>query len=445
MRRLISRMEQSPLCLAELLAAPVEYHNQRLEFLGDAALEFVTSHHLFCLFASAEEGSLSDYRTALVNNKGIATFGTRLGLHSFVLRGPLSPNGVAWEMDPLEAEKVVADCFEAFFGALYLDQGLGACRALLSKCIFWTVSELPLRRCWLLATSQPYKPPETMPRRRNDPEQAQLHAFEAATGLRFGQLGLLRQAFTHPSYFTDRKDFVQPPPLPCGGPRHNQRLEYLGDAVLQLASSDFLFHVFPEHQEGQLSMLRASLVNNSLICDVAATCGMHHCMRYYHEAMDEPGRARRAMLADSFEAFLGALFLDKQPLGLAHAKAFTHSMLFSLTPQTIEERRWMDPKMRLQYCLNEFNTHEGLEGSRQALRKTFCVLDEWGPSHERMYLVGCYINEQLIAQARGQSLMDAQMGAALAASKALGLDGDGARPGGGGGGGSSEAPGSTDA
>ena len=60
----------------------------------------------------------------------------------------------------------------------------------------------------------------------------------------------------------------------------------------------------------------------------------------------------------------------------------------------------MDPKMRLQYCLNEFNTHEGLEGSRQALRKTFCVLDEWGPSHERMYLVGCYINEQLIAQAQ---------------------------------------------
>ena len=143
----------------------------------------------------------------------------------------------------------------------------------------------------------------------------------------------------------------------------------------------------------------------------------------------------------------------------------------------------MDPKMRLQYCLNEFNTHEGLEGSRQALRKTFCVLDEWGPSHERMYLVGCYINEQLVAQAqspphlplciclrisvespphllrissaslaappapqaRGQSLMDAQMGAALAASKALGLDGDGARPGGGGGGGSSEASGSTDA
>lgn len=71
-------------------------------------------------------------------------------------------------------------------------------------------------------------------------------------------------------------------------------------------------------------MLRASLVNNSLICDVAATCGMQHCMRYHHhETMTGPGRARRGMLADCFEAFLGALFLEKHPLGLAAVKVFT--------------------------------------------------------------------------------------------------------------------------
>ena len=81
----------------------------------------------------------------------------------------------------------------------------------------------------------------------------------------------------------------------------------------------------------------------------------------------------------------------------------------------------MDPKMRLQFCLSEFNHQEALE-PRRHLRKTFCVLDEYGPSHERMYLVGCYINDQLVAQARGQSLGDAQMGAALKAHEALGLD-----------------------
>ena len=105
---------------------------------------------------------------------------------------------------------------------------------------------------------------------------------------------------------------------------------------------------------------------------------MHHCMRYYHEQMDGPGRARRGMLADCFEAFVGALFLDKQPLGMAHAKAFTHTALFTLTPQTIEERRWMDPKARLQYCLAEFNSQEGLNSQKGALHKTFSLLDEWG-------------------------------------------------------------------
>ena len=132
------------------------------------------------------------------------------------------------------------------------------------------------------------------------------------------------------------------------------------------------------YQEHALSLLRSALVNNSTICDVAATCGMHHCMRYYHEQMDGPGRARRGMLADCFEAFVGALFLDKQPLGMAHAKAFTHTALFTLTSQTIEERRWMDPKARLQYCLAEFNSQEGLNSQKGALHKTFSLLDEWG-------------------------------------------------------------------
>ena len=78
--------------------------------------------------------------------------------------------------------------------------------------------------------------------------------------------------------------------------------------MLQLAASDFLYHRFPEHEEHGLSLLRSSLVNNALLCDVAATCGMHHCVRYdgtVCERLDEPGRARRGMLADCFEAFLG--------------------------------------------------------------------------------------------------------------------------------------------
>lgn len=234
---------------------------------------------------------------------------------------------------------------------------------------------------------------------------------------------MLRQAFTHPSFFQLRAGYT-PPPLAPGQKAlpHNQRLEFLGDAVLQLASADYLFHHFPEHQEGQLSTLRASLVNNATICDVAATCGMHHCARYFEQQMDDNGRARRKMLADCFEAFLGALFLDRQPLGMAVVKAFTHGMLLEPNLQrVVSERRWMDPKLRLQYCLAEFNARHAA-----VLTKQFCIIEEFGPSHERMYVVGCYINGILIAQARGQSFSDAQMGAALRAQEALFLDGDAA-------------------
>jgi len=233
---------------------------------------------------------------------------------------------------------------------------------------------------------------------------------------------LLRQAFTHPSFYSyhsdrDREGGVQ---RAAGRATYhdNQRLEFLGDAVLQLVSTEYLFRHFPEHQEGQLTMMRSSLVSNAVLCDVAVTTGMHECVRFTHGGMDVVGRARRGMLSDCFEAFVGALYLDRQPRGLAHVQAFVRTMIFSLTKRMVAERQWMDPKMRLQLCLNEFN-----QTSAVPLSKRFQLLDEWGPSHERMYLVGCYINGALVAQARGQSLADGQMGAAQAALAAL-LDED---------------------
>ena len=178
-------------------------------------------------------------------------------------------------------------------------------------------------------------------------------------------------------------------------------------------------------------MLRSALVNNSLICDVSASCGMHHILRYHHhEAMTGPGRARRGMLADSFEAFIGAMFIDKQPLGLAAVKIFANTMVFCLTQRTVEERRWMDPKSRLQYCLTEFNQQQEREnvargqppGTAKTVSKRYCVLDEWGPSHQRMYQVGCYVNGDLVATARAQSFSDGQQGASLRAQEALFID-----------------------
>lgn len=449
LRRLVQRMENRQLTAAAVLAAPSEYHNQRLEFLGDAVLEFVSTHHIFCSFPSYWEGDLTDARSSMVNNKVLGCFALRLGLDALLLHADADKDGVCFKDDIDKYLKLLADAFEAFMGALYLDSGIGACRQLLAKCVYPKCSELPLRRYWLQAANEEYSPPDKTARPAEDEHgddggddgaaeppagnilkddrdpsvlRAELQAlldFEAACGLKFRHLGLLRQATTHPSFYMENKGAWKPPMDDDGLPMHNQRLEHLGDAALQLASSEFLFHHFPEHQEGQLSLLRATLVNNPIICDVAATCGLHHCLRYNDDTMEEGGKARRGMLSDCFEAFLGALFLDRQPLGMAAVKVFCEKMLFSLSSVLISGRRWMDPKTRLNHCLNEFNLRQP---THFRLQRTFKVIEEWGPSHEKMFVVGCYLNGQLVAKARGQSLSDAQMGAARRATEELHLN-----------------------
>ena len=434
LRQLVQRMEKQQLTAAAVLAAPSEYHNQRLEFLGDAVLEFVSTHHIFCSFPSFWEGDLTDARSSMVNNKVLGCFALRLGFDALLLHADADRDGVRFKDDVEKYLKLLADAFEAFMGALYLDSGIGACRQLLAKCVYPKCSELPLRRYWLQAANEEYSPPDKTARPADGEGEGEgegedesegesglqpLLDFEAACGFKFRHLGLLRQATTHPSYYMETKGGWKPPVDDDGLPMHNQRLEHLGDAALQLASTEFLFHHFPEHQEGQPSLLRASLVNNPMICDVSAACGLHHCLRYNDDTMEEAGRARRKMLSDCFEAFLGALFLDRQPLGIAAVKVFCDTMLFSRSSVLISGRRWMDPKTRLNYCLNEFNLRQP---THHRLQRTFKVIQEWGPSHEKMFVVGCYINDQLVAKARGQSRSDAQMGAARRAAEELHLD-----------------------
>ena len=136
-----------------------------------------------------------------------------------------------------------------------------------------------------------------------DPEviRAELQSlldFETACGLTFRNLGLLRQATTHPSFYMETKGGWKPPMDDDGLPMHNQRLEHLGDAALQLASSEFLFYW--NTKKGNVAAARPR--EQPMICDVAASCGLHHLRP--DDTMEEGGRARRGMLSDSFEAFL---------------------------------------------------------------------------------------------------------------------------------------------
>jgi ribonuclease-3 len=402
-----------------VLVAPAELSNQRLEFLGDAVLEFVTTHHLFCCFSRAWEGDLTYMRMEMVNNKILATFALRLGFDALLLHADVDRRGARFREDAHAYCKLLADGFKAFLGALYLDAGVDACRQLVAKCLYPRCSELPLRRFWLRATKVPYVPPDKTAPEDGGEELEPLLEFQRASGIQFRHLGLLRQATTHPSFYMESVGGTMPPMDDEGQPMHNQRLEHLGDAALQLVASDYVFHHFPEHQEGKLSLLRSALVNNPFLCDAMTTCGLQHCLRYNDEQLEESGKHRRGMLADAFEAFLGALFLDRQPFGIAAVKVFCEQVIFPFSKRLLSGRRWMDPKMRLYYCLCKFNQRQP---THLHLKHSFRVVEEHGPSHEKMFVVGCYLNGTQVAEARGQSHRDAEMGAARLACEALGLN-----------------------
>jgi len=406
-----------------------------LTFLGDGVLGALVAHHAFTAFPWGDEGVLSDARIGVTSNKMLALYSFQLGLPSLLLVGERNGSGIVFRDCPKEITRLVVGAMEGLMAALYLDQGLGACRKLLARLLFPCAADLPLRRAWLAAACRPAPTPDATPAAPATSEHdARLLAFQEQTGMRFRSFGLLRQALTHPSFFHT----VETPAIGTGwapsarvcpgaasaaqlrggvDPRlHNQRLEWLGDALLNLAAIDYVLHHYPEDHEHPVQLLRTALVNNPTICDAAAKCGMQHAARFSHDQLGESGRARDKMLADCFEATIGALYLDRQPLGLAAVKAFTSAVLFPITQATVAERRWMDPKARLQYALNVFSTTAGVQ-----MTKRFELLEEHGPAHERMYVVGCFVNEVLVATARGLSITDAQMGAALRAQEELHL------------------------
>ena len=147
-------MEKQQLTAAAVLAAPSEFHNQRLEFLGDAVLEFVSTHHIFCCFPSYWEGDLTDARSSMVNNKVLGCFALRLGFDALLLHADADKDGVRFKDDVDKYLKLLADAFEAFMGAVYLDAGIGACRQLRR----WMLLATEVRHRWEVCELQANSP-----------------------------------------------------------------------------------------------------------------------------------------------------------------------------------------------------------------------------------------------------------------------------------------------
>ncbi len=223
-------------------------------------------------------------------------------------------------------------------------------------------------------------------------------SFETKIEYSFKNKGLLEQAFTHRSYLNENR-------MP--GKEHNERLEFLGDAVLELVITEFLFAKYPEKPEGDLTAYRAALVNTQSISDAATKLGMNEYLLLSRGESRDTGRARQIILANAFEALIGALYLDA---GYAVARDFIAKQLFHKTEDVVEKRLWQDAKSRLQEISQEQN----------GITPTYQVLHQSGPDHDKRFVVGAFIGQEKIALGEGRSKQEAEQAAAERALAAKG-------------------------
>jgi len=215
--------------------------------------------------------------------------------------------------------------------------------------------------------------------------------FAKTFGVQFQHIAYLREAFTHRSYLNEHRN------LKTG---HNERLEFLGDAVLELVITEYLFARFPDEPEGKLTAYRSALVNTNSIADAAQRLKLNDMLLLSKGEAKDTGRARQYILANTFESVIGAIYLDQ---GYDSAKVFIGNNLFGMVDEIIGKRLWQDAKSRFQEESQE----------RTGITPTYEVLREIGPDHDKRFEIGVYIGEQLIAKGEGRSKQDAEQSAAL--------------------------------
>ena len=318
-------------------------HNERLEFLGDAVVEFITSVHLFHMFPDLEEGGLATYRAALVQNQHLAILAERLGLEKYMLYA--HGNDLCHDA---ELRHAMANCFEALMGAIYLDSGINEADRIFSNALFGQGSEdeKSLHETWVAIPLHPLQKQEMNGDRHWISSYnllQKLITFEESTGLEFTHIRLLARSFSDRSLSNCN--------LTMGS---NQRLEFLGDTVLQLVTSDYLYRHFPEHHEGHLSLLRSSMVNNRTQAIVCDDLGIPNYAMFSNPRKELKMKDR----ADLLEALIGAIYVDKD---LDYCRTFAEVCFFPRLYQFIINQDWNDPKSKLQQCCLTLRTMDSGE------------------------------------------------------------------------------------
>lgn len=217
-----------------------------------------------------------------------------------------------------------------------------------------------------------------------------IEEFKQHNNIRFNKKELLEQAFIHRSYINEN---------PRSGLEHNERLEFLGDAVLELVVTEHLYTAYPHHNEGDLTSYRSALVNAVTLGSVADGLSFNNMLKLSKGEAKDISRARSSILADAYEAFIGALYLDQ---GYTSVKEFITKTLLIKTDEIIKQGLYKDAKSFVQEKSQE------LYGITPAYR----VLHEEGPDHDKIFRVGIFFADEMIAEGEGKSKQEAETGAA---------------------------------
>lgn len=217
--------------------------------------------------------------------------------------------------------------------------------------------------------------------------------FEEKIKVTFKDKNLLKQAFTHRSFLNEH---------PGEKIKHNERLEFLGDAVLELVSTEYLYKEFPEKHEGELTAYRAALVNTMSISNAAKNLGMDDFLLLSKGEARDTGKARQFILANTYEALIGAIYLDT---GYGAVEQFIDRTLLYQIKNILEERLWQDAKSHFQEEAQE----------KAGVTPAYSILKEEGPDHAKTFTVGVYLDEEKIAVGEGQSKQEAEQSAATKA------------------------------
>lgn len=216
--------------------------------------------------------------------------------------------------------------------------------------------------------------------------------FAKKIGLEFKNKKILQQVFVHRSYLNENIGFDLD---------HNERLEFLGDAVLELVVTEYLFENF-ENPEGELTNLRSALVKGSMLSEVAKDLEMEKYLYLSRGEAKAEGKSRQLILANAFEALIGAIYIDQ---GYQTSVEFLKKHLINHLQSIIDQKLFLDPKSHLQELSQE----------QLGVTPAYKVLEEHGPDHAKSFTVACFVNERLIGEGSGSSKQAAESAAASSA------------------------------